>query len=80
MLDTFRRPAPLPTAVAPAVRPPMAVDLDALGINLLACRACQGRWFTLACAAEAAQRFLAPRVITTLVAAMALWAAVGALA
>lgn len=78
MLNTFRSPPLLATATA--VRPTTALDLDALGTYLRACRACQGRWVVLTCAGKAVQGFLAPRVITTLVLALALWTAVGALA
>lgn len=83
MIDTYRRPAPLAPAIAPSVsiaRARAATDTQVMGIHLAECRACQDRWFSLACAGEAVQRFFGSRVITTLVAAAAVWAAIVVLA
>jgi hypothetical protein len=43
------------------------MELSALGEHLNLCRGSRGRWFTLRCAAESLNSFLAARFVTTLV-------------
>ena len=45
------------------------MDLAQLGEHLDRCHDSRGRWFTLRCIAEALNGFIAPRIVTTLVAA-----------
>lgn len=47
-------------------------ELSALGAHLQTCHGVSGRWFALQCGGEAVRRFLAARVVTTLVVAAAL--------
>jgi hypothetical protein len=42
-------------------------ELSQLGAHLRTCRSISGRWFTLLCGGEAVHRFLASRIVTTLV-------------
>lgn len=44
-------------------------ELSGLSEHLMSCRGLHGRWFTLQCAAEATDRFIAGRLVTTLVVA-----------
>lgn len=44
-------------------------ELSGLSEHLSSCQGLHGRWFTLQCVAEAADRFIAARLVTTLVAA-----------
>ena len=44
------------------------MDLSALGAHVDRCNGSRGRMFALRCAADALSGFLAPRVVTTLVA------------
>lgn len=43
-----------------------AGELTGLSEHLASCQGARGRWFTLQCAAEAANRFIAARFVTTL--------------
>ena len=45
------------------------MELSALGEHLDACKGAHGRLFTLQCLAEAVNRFIAARLVTTLVVA-----------
>ena len=40
---------------------------SALGEHLNSCRSVNGRWFAVRCGVDAVHRFLAPRLVTTLV-------------
>ncbi len=57
-----------------------AQDLVALRLNLAQCRASRGRRFVILRAGDAVTRFLAPRLITTVVVVAAVWAALVAFA
>jgi hypothetical protein len=46
---------------------PLPTELDALGEHLHQCRRLSGRLFTLQCGGEAVHRFMAARLVTTVV-------------
>jgi len=56
-----------------------AIEASALGEHLGRCRAAHGHLFALRCAAEAMHGFVAPRLMTTLVVAALLAAAVASM-
>jgi hypothetical protein len=61
---------PLMLAPVARIQPAEAQrDGTALGMHLRHCANAQGRWFSMQCLVEATHAFLAPRFVTTLVAA-----------
>lgn len=46
----------------------VARELSLLSAHYERCKGSKGRWFTLQCAAEALHAFVAPRVVTTVLA------------
>lgn len=57
----------------------LTMDHRALGEHLHSCRGAQHRWFNLQCAGEVLNRFIAARLITTLVIATSVLATGAAL-
>ncbi|MEO8058020.1 MAG: zf-TFIIB domain-containing protein [Burkholderiales bacterium] len=45
------------------------MELVELGAHIDRCNGCRGRWFALRCVADAVHDFVAPRFVTTLLAA-----------
>lgn len=62
-------PARWPTTPFADSAEALAADLKALGAHLVNCQRSRGRWFALSSMVETAHAFMAPRLVTTLVAA-----------